>query len=117
MRRVPQLQEETGISADYLNEYFPKCITLELRGINKVAELVRVSPIKKYRERFPENVYDNVVNGENERRVSRLDEIAEDVNKRMIDTSRFSEKDFKRMINEVVSLVNGEEHARRYEEV
>lgn len=117
MRRVPQIQEETGVSADYLNEYFPKCIALELRGINKVAELFRESPIRRYRERFPEDVYDNVVNGKNERRVSRLDEIAEDFNKRMVDPKMFSEKDFKRMINEVVSLVYGEEHARRYEEV
>ncbi len=117
---------ETGVSAEYANEYNGKITFLSIGDqdaetvglpsdfVNRVAALFTRYPVKKYRERFPLTEFEDVVNNKNREAVSRLDEIAEEANTRFIDPSEFTEDDFKRKINEVYTLVYGENRPRFY---
>lgn len=105
---VPQIVKETGVSADYYNEYWGKTSKFARGGIELVAEGFREYPIKKYEDRYPTPPFQNVVNETNRVQVLRLDEIAEDANKRMTNPANFTEQDFKLLINEVNRLIRGE---------
>lgn len=114
--KVPQIVDETGVSADYWNEYFAKTIRLE-RGLPDVAEGFREYPVKKYEQRFSPKKYEDVVTPQNEKRVSRLNELSDIVNGTFIDISRFTELDFKRVINEVHNLIYAKSKDYFYPEV
>lgn len=92
------------MSQDYINEYNGKSMKLEL-GLDRVADLFRRFPIKKYEERFPPTTYKNVVTPENQWRVQQLDEIAEEANARFTDVSSFTKADFERTVMEVRCLI------------
>lgn len=117
MKEMPQIIEITGISGDYSNEYVVSFAYLETGGTDKVAETFRKYPIKKYGERFPSDIFDNVVTDQNREAVSRLDQIADTANTKFTDSSKFTELEFKIMTNEVYVLVNGNKDRIWYPEV
>ncbi len=104
MEQAPQIWPGTGMSQDYFNEYGGKVMKLEF-GLEKVADLFRRHPVKRYEERFPATVYQDVVTPENQWRVQRLDEIAQEANARFSDVSRFTKDDFERTVTEVRCLI------------
>ena len=70
----------TEVSADYFNEYSAKISFLSLRSIEKVAEIFRDFPVRRYEERFPPTEFADVVTDQNRASVSRLDEIPDTIN-------------------------------------
>jgi len=118
--KVPQINEETGISADYWNEYFTKrcSFSFESNPCEAVAKQTNIYPIKKYEERFPILKFEDVITDKNRNRVKRLDELADLVNSKFTDASQFTEDDFKQLINEVFHLIwNKENEKSTYPEV
>jgi len=104
MQKVPRLDKQTGVSHDYWNEYSFKVFDLSTFGFAEAKEDFRKYPVKRYGERFPAGEYEDVVNDRNRARVSRLDDIA--LSARAIpDNADFTEADFKRIINEVYTLI------------
>lgn len=104
---VPQINQDTGISADYWNEYFAKrcSFSFEPNSCEAVAEEIRKYPIKKYEERFPVNEFEEVINDKNRSRIKRLDELANVINSKFTNASNFTENEFKQLINEVFRLI------------
>ena len=118
MRDVPQINQSTGISSDYFEEYNTKAVALAWdeasikMGLPKdrkerLAELFKGYPIKNYREHFPPTEFRGVVNDDNGAAVSRLDEIAGEANSKFIDPLKFTLDDFRGAIVEVCLLVYG----------
>ncbi|MDO8642253.1 MAG: hypothetical protein Q7R76_01520 [Candidatus Woesearchaeota archaeon] len=105
MEQIPQIWPGTGMSQDYFNEYIGKGMILERGNLERVARSFRDRPIKRYEERFPATVYQDVVTLENQWRVQRLDEIAQEANARFSDVSRFTKDDFERTVTEVRCLI------------
>lgn len=101
---VPQIATKTGISQDYWTEYFAKAGFLQ-KGIESVAKIFEMFPIKKYEQRFSPEIYENVITEENRKRVARLNELADIANKSFRDISKFNEHQFKNHINEVYHLI------------
>ena len=76
MRDVPQIIQKTGISSDYFEEYGTKAVALAWDNASismglpadrkeRLAELFKGYPIKKYREHFPPTEFRGVVNDDN----------------------------------------------------
>ena len=118
MRDVPQIIQKTGISSDYFEEYGTKAVALAWDNASismglpadrkeRLAELFKGYPIKKYREHFPPTEFRGVVNDDNRAAVSRLDEIAGEANSKFIDPLKFTLDDFRGAIVEVYLLVYG----------
>jgi len=99
---VPQIANKTNVSMDYMNEYIAKAGGLN-KGLNRVAEIFKQFPIKKYEERF--SGYENVITPQNSSRVKRLNELSDLANEKFVDVSNFTEHDFKKVINEVHDLI------------
>jgi len=82
-KEVPQLSTVTGISRDFRNEYVGfYSFYHDLGGIDTLrAELREMSqPMKRYEERFPASVYGNVRNKQNDRSVTRINELVDSFN-------------------------------------
>ncbi len=118
MREVPQINKGTGISYSYFQEYGTKVALLEMddpaekMGFPKdrkerLAELFRKYPIKKYEECFPTAEFLNVVTDKNRGAISSLDEIAGEANSRFIDSNNFTLDDFRGIAVKAYSLVYG----------
>jgi len=102
---VPQIVEETGVSADYWNEYYSKVMVYDLnRNTDEVAAAFEEFPVRKYAERFIAYGSD-LMTEKNEDRITRLDELADIVNINLSNPSTFSESEFKDTINEVYALI------------
>jgi hypothetical protein len=102
-----QICEATGVSRDYWNEYFHRPI-YSMRDFSFEANLrsLQESPVKRYTERYSDEVYSNVITFKNRERVARLDEIADEVN--IIATPEtFSIDTFRDLICEVYKLIIG----------
>ena len=106
--KVPQIVPETGVSADYWNEYMGIQALIEGEGFPALAESFREYPVKRYQERYPADKYEEVVTEQNRERVSRLDELASLANEKFTNESRFTESDYERLINEVRNLIYGD---------
>lgn len=80
-KRVPQICKTTGVSIDYWNEYagIPVWSSLDFSPDANSRSLQKF-PVKKYTQIFPSNVYVDVVTPQNQQRVQRLEEIADQVN-------------------------------------
>lgn len=102
--KVPQIVIETGISADYWNEYHAKILRLD-KGLTLVAECFKEDPVKKYEQRFNPNKYEDIINPQNKARVSRLNELSDLVNENFTDATMFTELNFKQVINEIHNLI------------
>lgn len=99
---------ETGIDSDYYNEYWFRTENFIYDGLSGVAADFKRSPVKKYEERYSPTIYENVVTEQNQARVKRLNELSDLVNNTFIDVARFTEADFKRVMNEVHDLIYGQ---------
>ena len=109
--KVPRIVGKTGVSTNYWNEYSARTSCLDW-GLSSVAESFREFPVKKYEQRFPPEKYEDVVTAQNRAGVNRLNELSDIVNRTFVDDSRFTELDFKKVINEVHNLIyaNGENY-------
>lgn len=116
MRPVPQIQE-TGVSADYFNEYAHRIISFDIGGIGRVAISFQENPVKKYEERFSSNKYTDIITDTNRDSVKQLDDIAMEANQRFCNANEFMDVDFKRLINAVRDLIYGIESPDCYPEV
>ncbi len=103
---VPQINSKTGISSDYWNEYNAKTVWLK-KGHNYVINSIKEYPIRKYEQVYPPETYDNVITPENSQKINRLNELADLVNNTFIDATKFTETDFKKVINEVSNIIYG----------
>ena len=103
---APQIVIETGVSADYWNEYHAKVMRLD-KGLRLVAEIFKQEPVNKYEQRFNKEKYEELITTQNKARVKRLNELADLVNENFTDTERFTELNFKIVINEVHNLIYG----------
>lgn len=118
MRDVPQINQSTGVSSDYFEEYNTKVVALAWDEAStrmglpadrkeRLAELFKIYPIRKYEEHFPPTEFLDVVNYNNRKAVSRLDEIAEEANQRFIDQTKFTLDNFRNTVIEAHSLIYG----------
>ena len=65
----------------------------------------RTYPVKRYEQRFSPQKYEDVITPHNKARLTRLNELSDLVNDSFIDDSRFTESDFKKVVNEVHNLI------------
>lgn len=82
---VPQIVEQTGVAADYLNEILfwlaetPKKVP---ERVQLLLETRNGKVMRRYEERFSPEKYLEVVTDKNRERVAQLDAIAADVNQK-----------------------------------
>lgn len=108
-KSIPQL-EDTGVSADYFNVF---CVPFMLYkydgGINAVADFLLENPIARYTERFPPIEFKDVVTSYNKMAVSRLDEIANELNHRA-QAKTLSDECYRSLHTEACKLIYGPQH-------
>lgn len=108
-KSIPQL-ENTGASADYFNAI---CVPLMLYkddgGINTLADFLLENPITRYTERFPPIEYKDVVTSYNKMAVSRLDEIANELNHHA-QAKTLSDECYRSLHTEACKLIYGQQH-------
>lgn len=111
LQSIPQMNEDSGLSMDYKNEYAALISCLDFFGIEKFRTFVKkYKPIvKKYRERFPFETYKDVVTEKNATLIERIDVLVDDLNKKIRNVDTVDEDEFKNVLNELESIVNGEE--------
>ena len=81
-KEIGQIIKRSGLSGDYLNEFTP-IINFLTNGEEDYAGWARwtiENPIKKYRERYAEENYSNVVTEKNFQVIRNLDNIVELLN-------------------------------------
>lgn len=107
--RVPQIVKSTEISADYFNQYFGFILLLKKgESLDDLAEGFKKFPVKKYEEVYSPKIYRNALNEKNKNKIKRLDEIADFVNANFTNQNNFDILNFKKIINEVYSIIHGE---------
>ena len=79
-KEVPQINENTGISVDYWNEFSRKLNFFDKNNIKGLKQNLKENPIKYYEVFFPSSIYENVVNSENEERVKELNNLVTIIN-------------------------------------
>ena len=111
LQSIPQMNEDSGLSMDYKNEYAALISCLDFFGIEKFRTFVKkYKPIvKKYRERFPFETYKDVVTKKNATLIERIDVLVDDLNKKIRNADNVSESVFTDVLSELESIVNGEE--------
>ena len=84
-RRVNQIIERTGLSADYINEYNSMVSRLAAFSLENVKEdiLQHGIRIKSYQEHFPEDQFENVITDQNRETAEQLNQIAKDFNQKL----------------------------------
>ena len=110
-RADPSTLKALAQPLDYKNEYAALISCLDFFGIEKFRTFVKkYKPIvKKYRERFPFETYKDVVTEKNATLIERIDVLVDDLNKKIRNVDTVDEDEFKNVLNELESIVNGEE--------
>src|SRR5512142_3127494 len=98
MRPLHQINERTGLSADYFNEYM-ECWLLQ-EHVDEVKACLADYQIRTYAERF--QGYDLGLNEEQKASVARLDGIAQRLNAR-----DFSQDELRALLAEAHKLIFG----------
>ena len=80
-QEVPQINPETGISVDYINEFTSLSLSIQYKSKDKFLSDVKNIIPRKYTEIFNEDEYENVITEENEEKITQLDEIVDEFNK------------------------------------
>lgn len=105
---IPSQNNINGISGDYWNQYveiLTRLESLDPVGVAKlqfIADYFKQNSISSYEEEY--QPYSNIVTEKNSKAVKRLDELADKANS-FTDPSKFSEKEFETLINEVFKIV------------
>jgi hypothetical protein len=121
-KELPQIRPVTGISQDYSSKFLSGLFTFynEFDGVDGLKMLVSTSKekdpfdIKKYTELFPPSEYENVINDKNRESVQRLDELSVKLKGilsklKSLDDNNFEETAFIKTINEMYSLIYGDD--------
>jgi hypothetical protein len=109
MREVPQVTVETGVSADYWNEWGTSAHYLNEGKPDKVFADIRDGPIRRYQERFGSD-YADVVTNQNREAVSELDRLTDEVNQlpqRYETEPEETARTLKVHLNKVIRLIYG----------
>lgn len=108
---IPQLNKETGISADYRNTYVALKTWLNKNGIDSLKNFIKSNEIKldRYEEYFSPLVYKDVITSENKDSVIEIDKLIsnfnEKTNKENIES--FSLEDFNKIFENLEILIIG----------
>lgn len=107
-KEVPQINELTGISVDYWNEFFGRHISyIENNDIEGLKLSLKKNPVFTYTNFFPENNYLNVVNSKNIERILELNRIVFIVNSFGIYSKDLSLNELKILFNSAKDLIYG----------
>ena len=101
-----QFNQETRVSATYLNEYSGPLMFYRTRGILAVPEMLNEAPLKKYDASILVPT-----EGADRKKIARLDEIADRIN-RFRDPALLEEEDFLAALREGYEIVLGRDHQR-----
>lgn len=109
LKEVPQINEITGISYDYRNEYVFLVGYFSMGGIDEVKAVIKKLNfvMKKYEERFSPSVYKNVINEKNTNLIRRINELVDSFNEKIKETDAFKEEDFLKIYKELEILIKG----------
>ncbi len=82
---LTQIVAETGLSGDYFNEFgqiLQAFLSLDrTEALDWIAELAKTSPLKKYSDRFSNEVYPEFsITEKNAAAIARLDDIIDEIN-------------------------------------
>ena len=102
MAPLPQLSSITGLSQDYMNEFYVRKLYFEIESLyNKLNE---TEPIKNYIQYFDSNVYPEVKLLENDIRIKKLDQIVIEANK----LKNYSDKDkYNQLFDDAHKIIYG----------
>ncbi len=103
---MTQINEENGISMDFINEICPVYSALEIYYKWAKDSFCKVPRLKRYEERYPPAKYGDVVNDKNRESVRALDEIVDKINSFLSSGSKKLE-DYVPLIQETERIVLG----------
>jgi len=103
---MPQINSETGVSADYFNEFTTLRLSFLDGDKEKIIKTIKKWPIKKYQEVYPVNSFCNVITEKNKDAVNRLNQLAEKMNQFAKDEI-FNDAEFVSIYNEILKLIYG----------
>jgi hypothetical protein len=108
---MPQVNSETGVSADYSNEITP--IRNSFMKGDREQIIKRIKNIKKYQERYPVNLYNNVITEKNKDAIGRLSHLADQMHQ-LAQGAVFKDNEFIPIYNEMIRLIYG---PQKYEQL
>lgn len=105
---MPQMNERTGVSKDFINQFSYLITLYGYKGIPMIQEHLRKRPFRarKYTDVYAN--FDNVITDKNRETVARLDELMLSLESILQDPEAIDEEAFKAAINEAYSLVYGD---------
>ena len=109
LKPIAQLTRE-GVSGDYYNAFMVPIMKYRDfgLGVEGAAEYIREHPIERYTERFPPDQYEAVITTFNRQAVSRLDQIADELNLRAR-SGTLSDENYRSLHSEACFLIFGPE--------
>ncbi len=105
-QEIPQITSETGVSGDYFNELTMLRLNFFNGDREKILKTIKKRPIKKYQERYPVNLFKNVITEKNKDAVNRLNQLADKINQFAKDEV-FNDAEFVSIYNEMTKLIYG----------
>lgn len=108
----PQINEKTGVSKDFINQFAYLITLYDYKGISMVQNHLKKRPFwaRKYTDVYAN--FDNVITDKNRETVARLDELMLNLESILQDPEAIDEEAFKATINEAYSLVYGDNHGQ-----
>lgn len=103
---MPQVSSLTGVSHDYSNEITTLRISFLEGYKEKIIKRIKDQPVKKYQERYPENLNSDVITEKNREAINRLNELADKLNQIGLEKD-FDDKQFVSVYNEMITLIYG----------
>lgn len=101
---VPQLNERTGVSYDFFNEFIALGLIFRVYGIGGVNYKINAFPLRRYEEYFYQFAGNGLVNDRNRARVARLNRLVDSMNNRA-SLEGLSEREFKSSMNIIHFLI------------
>lgn len=109
-KEIPQINTETGLSMDYINELADIISLYKFGGINYLIKRLEKRPfdMKKYEEVYAN--YENIINDKNIESVSNLNILVDKLNEILKDSNTINEDSFRKVVNEICFLIYGDNH-------
>jgi len=109
-KEIPQINKETGISFDYINELANLISIYNFGGISSLIKTITKRPfgMKKYEEVYTN--YQNIINNQNRESIKELNMLAGLLNEILKDPNSINEDSFRKTINRICFLVYGDNH-------
>ncbi len=105
LEEMPQVNPESGISKDYINEIASLVTICDYYGPSEITKMYPDYRVKKYEERFPLDKYKDVITDKNRQLVEAINAQADLINADLANIDNISKEDMLKHLYAMVSMI------------